>query len=416
MAITPVSNLISANRISPVNFGNRRRNVEPEQYPVQRDSRASAYKKVPVIVMLAMSPLTANNSFSKSPIEYDYPEIELVEQQRQKTQSNIIGQRTVDSNYEHCTFMKYDSDKVRRDAELLAFKYNFQSEGGYKGLLDGFFYSVCSTPNSDGRVLATYVGVADNKFDRNVRLCTIPSGFAKYILNFANSEQNNDAVKVARKLDYIASFGKDAVVNVPKIEDEINRIQDWDGTIRVINRPSEQNKKSVKSTNSNNVKRNQQSKNDPFKSLILLASDTKTIGNEKYDFKAYTADANSANYEVIGFDYSVNIKNGYIGNMKGAFQAICPTKASDGRYVVVYTLVKSDGTQVKNQICKVPSSIGNYLLQLAESPMNNNAIVPMSKKDLSSVFGTSGVNNAPKIDDAIKVYKHPNGSVVIKTK
>ena len=127
-------------------------------------------------------------------------------------------------------------------------------------------------------------------------MCSIPSSFAKYIINFANSEQNNDAVKVAKKADYIASFGKDAIVNVPKIEDEINRVQDWDGTIRVINRPSEQNRTAVKKVRVNNVNHSQQANKDPFKSLFLLASDTKIVGNEKYDFKAYTSDASFANY------------------------------------------------------------------------------------------------------------------------
>lgn len=362
----------------------------------------SAYKRVPVMLLIAMSPISVSDSFSKAPVEYECSGIELMEQQRQKAQSNIIGQKTVDSNYEHCTFIKYDSDKVRNDAELLAFKYNYLSEGGYKGLLDGFFYSVCNTPYSDGRVLATYVGVADNKFDSDVRLCSIPSSFAKYIINFANSEQNNDAVKVAKKADYIASFGKDAIVNVPKIEDEINRVQDWDGTIRVINRPSEQNRTAVKKVRVNNVNHSQQANKDPFKSLFLLASDTKIVGNEKYDFKAYTSDANDANYEVIGFDYSANMKNGRNSKIRGAFQAICPAKTSDGQYIVVYTKVNADGAQMKNQICKVPSSIGSYLLQLAESPMNNNAIVTMSKKELSSVFGASKINNAPKIAGKIK--------------
>jgi hypothetical protein len=34
--------------------------------------------------------------------------------------------------------------------------------------------------------------------------------------------------------------------------------------------------------------------------------------------------------------------------------------------------------------------------------MNNNAIVTMSKKELSSVFGASKINNAPKISGKIK--------------
>ena len=236
MTITPVSGF-SVNRISPVNFGSRNKNVEPSQPPAHRDS-SSAYKRVPVIVLLAMSPVAVNNSFSKAPADFEPNKIETVQQQK-RNGYGYYKKHTVKSGYETCVFSHYDMDRDKNTAEVLAFSYNFDSEGGYKGRLKGYFQAIAAKPDADDRVLATYVGLDGDKIEGKPRICKIPIKFALYILDFINSGENNGAVVIAENELFEKAFGRKKIANAPRIEDEINIIQDSDGTRRSIKRPSE---------------------------------------------------------------------------------------------------------------------------------------------------------------------------------
>ena len=236
MTITPVSGF-SVNRISPVNFGSRNRNVESFQPPAHRDG-SSAYKRVPVIVLLAMSPVAVNNSFSKAPADFEPNKIESVQQQK-RVGYGYYKKHTVKSGYETCTFNHFDMDKDKNTAEVLAFSYYYDSEGGYKGRLKGYINTLCAEDNPDDRVLVTYVGLDGNNIEKEPRVCTIPMKFALYITNFVNSDEDNGAVKLAKKETFVKWYGREKIANAPRIEDEINIIQDSDGTTRRIKRPSE---------------------------------------------------------------------------------------------------------------------------------------------------------------------------------
>ncbi len=235
MAITPVSGF-SVNRISPVNFGSRSKNIE-HQPPAHRDS-SSAYKRVPVMVLLAMSPVASSDSFSKAPIDFEPNKIEYVQQPKHNGYG-YYKKHTVKSGYESCTFSHYDMDRNKNTAEVLAFSYYFDDEGGYKGRLKGYFQAIAANSDGNNRVLATYVGLDGNKIEGKPRVCKIPTKFALYILDFINSGENNGAVVIAENELFEKAFGREKIANAPKIEDEINIIQDSDGTRRRIKRPSE---------------------------------------------------------------------------------------------------------------------------------------------------------------------------------
>lgn len=225
LTITPVSlnNVSGNNSVSFQAYRKKSDNVQPEQ-----SQSSSNLAKVPVIVMLAMSPLTSANTNAKVPVMPESPRIEVVappqttkKQSSKKVELSLIKEENYEAGYEKMKFLYGDADNDKRRAEALAVEYSYLSEGGYEGLMDFTVKMISPLPNKNGRYYIAYQEIKNGEAEE-LRVCTIRKEFAKAMLNFVSSSFNHDAVKY----DGDASLYKAFRGKSPKLEDEVRVIRD----------------------------------------------------------------------------------------------------------------------------------------------------------------------------------------------
>ena len=124
-------------------------------------------------------------------------------------------------------------------------------------------------------------------------------------------------------------------------------------------------------------------------------------------FIAYNTNDNAKDAELVGFNYNGYTKDGNIGVLNGVFQAICPEKTPDDKYIVTYEKIQDGSNSGEIKFCKVPVEFGNYLIGFGISKYNNNAIDIVSIADLKSTFGEDEVQNASDIINHISYIEYP---------
>ena len=192
-----------------------------------RSDKSLGLRKVPVIVLIAMSPLTSSDVNASFPI---LPEANIENTSGStRSYSKELSRETIRSGYQECTFIKYDKDFNNDNAERLGFRYSYLSEGGFRGLLGGVFTSICCEKNPNKTYTATFYELKGNQKSSEVQLVNLPEAFGKYLLRFAKSNKNNNAIQFLPKASYVRVFGSDTLKEVPMIEDAIGMTMSVNG-------------------------------------------------------------------------------------------------------------------------------------------------------------------------------------------
>ena len=124
--------------------------------------------------------------------------------------------------------------------------------------------------------------------------------------------------------------------------------------------------------------------------------------NEACRFTQYNTDNIHEDAEVLGFNYKVKRQDGSIGSLTGIFQAICPDKTDDNKYLVTYdpVLQKKENEGIKT--CYIPEEFGNYIMRFINSGKNNGAIDVIDLEEFEEAFGKEIIANSPEIKNAIE--------------
>ncbi len=216
MTITPVSNL-SLKSNGSINFTRRHSDFEPDSVSYQPERSSGIAKKVPVIVLMAMSPL---NSSSVEPYNPNYVpnNIEMVQQR----DDNIVLKRELHSGNESIRYLAFSDDNNEKDFENFCFNYD-NKVGNKKGILVGKVIAICDTPRTDGRYLMAYRQISNGQAEKDFKICYIPDVFGAQLKFYANFRTNNGAIGLLPQSEFDEYFGKSNVKNAPLIKDRVTR-------------------------------------------------------------------------------------------------------------------------------------------------------------------------------------------------
>lgn len=199
MNIRPISNISYANKIDFTSRKNKQEKVNHTQNP------NSQFAKVPLMVLLAMSPvvtpLSASAQNTDSKIVFD----------SQIKDMHFVGLSPVETEdgTETIYFQKRSND-FDNSAEVLAFDYfnkiTFPDGQKANACMYGIINNISNKTNSDGRYIATYQEIKYGKI-QNERICSLPEEFGKYLLKFAKSKENNGAIKVQTRSELEEEYG-----------------------------------------------------------------------------------------------------------------------------------------------------------------------------------------------------------------
>ncbi len=212
MAIAPVS-MVSVCKNNPIGFEGRRNRNNDDYIPQSRE--VTGLRKVPVIVLMAMSPL---NSASVEPYNPNYipNQIEAVQQ----NESKMILKRELHSGNESIRYMALSDDGNDKNFEIFGFNYD-NKVGNKRWFLVGQVIGVCDTPREDGRYLMAYRLINNGKTDDEFSLCYVPDVFGAYLNSYAKGWANNNALMSVPRSEFEEYFGKNNVKNAPLIKEQV---------------------------------------------------------------------------------------------------------------------------------------------------------------------------------------------------
>ena len=193
----------------------------------------SGLKKVPVIVLLAMSPLSTPATEPYSPITNE-PKVEVVEglqQQGEPLKLKMINRtiyRTKDD--QTAVLIEYDNDGNKATFEQFGFGYRYRAGTGVDGVMSGDLRIICPKPLSDGSYRIVFRETHKNAPDDAFKVYRVPKEFGELILEFTGSVRNNKAIYTASEEMLIKKFGEDTVKNPPTMKEEVTTFQYDDGT------------------------------------------------------------------------------------------------------------------------------------------------------------------------------------------
>lgn len=229
MAIQPITSCTPT--YSGVRFSGRKHR-DADYVSVPSDSTISKLKQVPLVVMIAMSPLNAANGVSAAPHVEETP-ITLVEPSETENLENVYQgsvRKGVVHNFvltlgdQQLRYVGVNRDENRATYESFLFNYDCV-KNNKKVIMDGQFIAICKQPESDGRYLIAYKEVENDKLS-GFKLCYLPKKFGDYLYVLASSVANyNDNLGFLPKSQFTNHFGAEAVKNAPNIKDAAHRYQ-----------------------------------------------------------------------------------------------------------------------------------------------------------------------------------------------
>jgi len=234
MTITPISNVI-VSHTNGVNF-NGRRNSEPVEIEDGRSYRGpiQGLKQVPVIVLMAMSPLNSASVEPYNPIT-DAPKVEVVDGVQQDSPLKMVGRtiyRTKDG--QTAILIEYDKDGNKATFERCGFGYRYRAGNGVDGVMNGIVRIICPEPLSDGSYRIVFSEIHSDAPNDAYKVYRVPKEFGELILDFANFSRNNKAIFKASEEALVKKFGEAAVKNPPTMEEEVTAFEYDDGTEKRI--------------------------------------------------------------------------------------------------------------------------------------------------------------------------------------
>ena len=219
MAIQPISR---ADYVSHVSFEGKHKNGNKR--PDGGQHMTTAAKAIPVVVLMAMSPLTqcaAAENYNKIASS---PTTEVVVQNPQKPQKKGLPHGGVETlNGEYFGVWGVSRDDNPEDAETYLFKYHKDLGDNKVAVLMGQYLAISETPREDGRYLMMYSPLDESgHVNGEYKITYVYQDFGALARSLTNSPANNNACGVAPFQDFVESFGEDAVKNAPNIEDATN--------------------------------------------------------------------------------------------------------------------------------------------------------------------------------------------------
>ena len=220
MAIQPISR---TDYVSHVNFEGK---PGKGQRPDGGQHMTPAAKAIPVVVLMAMSPLNqsaAAADYNKQMVSYPTTEVVVQnpqEPEKPKLPNKIAGAR----NKEFLRVWGGSDDDNPNDAEAFLFNY-VKSLGGNKvAVLAGQFLAISETPREDGRYLMMYSPLDESgHVNGEYEIAYLPEKFIVPANYAANSPANNKEVCGIRPMtSFVRKFGEEAIKNAPNIEDATN--------------------------------------------------------------------------------------------------------------------------------------------------------------------------------------------------
>jgi len=208
---------------SKSNYNNIKTNTNRKENPNDYSyTPMSQLKSVPLVVLVAMSPLNASATNSINAIEA--PSIEQVVQDKP---ISVLGKKeiTTKNEEEFCRFIAYNTDENSKNAEIIGFNYNCYTKDGNIGVMSGVFQSVCPDKTDDNKFIVTYEEIKNSQNTGEIKTCYIPEEFGQYLLKFANSKFNNNAIDIASKSDLQKAFGEDILENTKDISNCVSTIK-----------------------------------------------------------------------------------------------------------------------------------------------------------------------------------------------
>ena len=198
MNIRPVSNISYANKIDFTSRKNKQQKAD------NTTSSNSSLKKIPLMVMIAMSPMVA-------PLSASAQNSNNLTFSTQVTNMRFIGLEPIETkDKDETIYFQKRSKDIDKTAELMGFDYfrKITLPDGRKAnaCMFGIINNISDKTNSDGRYIATYQEIKDGRV-QNERICSLPKEFGKYLLKFAKTNENNGAVKVQTRSELEEEYG-----------------------------------------------------------------------------------------------------------------------------------------------------------------------------------------------------------------
>ena len=216
MAIQPISR---TDYVSHLSFegGHKKGNKRPDG----GQHMTPAVKAIPVVVLMAMSPLNqsaAADNYNRQIASY--PTTEVVVQNPQKPNLPIC---TVGTPFEYFRVWGISRDDNPEDAETFLFEYHRDLENNKVAVLTGQFLAISEAPREDGRYLMMYSPLDESgHVNGEYEIAYLPKKFIVPPNYAANSPANNKASVIAPWGAFVKKFGEEAVKNAPNIEDATN--------------------------------------------------------------------------------------------------------------------------------------------------------------------------------------------------
>ena len=223
MVIQPISR---TDYVSHVSFGEKHKKGRK---PDGGQHMTSAAKAIPVVVLMAMSPLNqsaAADNYNRQIASY--PTTEVVVQNPQEPELPDLWVRGM---FDFFRVWGVSGDKNPNDAEWYLFRYKNQLKDHKVAVLEGQFIAVSETPREeDGRYLMLYKSVDENgNWNEDYKMAYVPSYIRRPMYQVSGENKYNHKACIRLPMErLIEGFGEDAVKNAPNIEDATTRIVETD--------------------------------------------------------------------------------------------------------------------------------------------------------------------------------------------
>ncbi len=216
MAIQPISRM---DYVSHVSFGEKHKKG---QRPDGGQHMTSAAKAVPIVVLMAMSPLTQCATAGNYNRQIaSYPTTEVVVQNPQEPILPSGHSKTNDGQYLRVWGVSRDDNP--HNAETFLFRYMKEIENGKVAVLGGQFLAISAEPTEDGKYLMMYSPIDESgHVNGKYEIAYVPNIFQIDLAHMCVSPANNKASVIAPWGAFVKKFGEEAVKNAPNIEDATN--------------------------------------------------------------------------------------------------------------------------------------------------------------------------------------------------
>lgn len=243
MAITPITNYMPVHN-SGINFSGKNRKQEQylEEYS-RNSSPMSGLKKVPVIVLMAMSPANMQN-IQANPLPETEPEMvtSMISAPPINEPQSIGGVEVVHDNPNGFPatyyFNKVDIDGNKQTAELLTFRFEFNAQKyNIHRRLDAVVKSITPGPiNEEGDYLLEFE--CPTKDGRLIsKVTAVPEKFGKHIVKIARSAVGENLGIIRHKQHFINEYNERTVKSPSFIYSETDVIIDDNGKARPSKAP-----------------------------------------------------------------------------------------------------------------------------------------------------------------------------------